>query len=127
MSCLDIFSHNTPIIGVVHLLPLPGSPRYSGKIDPILERAEWEAEQLFKAGLDGLIVENYNDAPFVQGEPLAEQLAVMASIITSIHRIVTIPLGVNVHFNAWRAEIALAYACQAQFVRIEVFVDTVVN
>jgi membrane complex biogenesis BtpA family protein len=127
VSCLDIFSHDKPIIGVIHLLPLPGSPRYSGNIDSIFERAEWEAEKLLVSGLDGLIIENYNDDPLKRGEPAAEQLAVMAAIIASIHRRASIPLGVNVHFNAWRAEIALAFACRAQFARIEIFVDTVVS
>jgi membrane complex biogenesis BtpA family protein len=127
MSCLDIFPLEKPIIGVVHLLPLPGSPKYADDIDAIIERAEREANILCNAGVDGLIVENYNDEPFSLAEPTSEQIALMASITTIIRRMVTIPLGVNVHFNAWRAEIALAYACQAQFVRIEVFVDTVVT
>jgi len=127
MSCLDIFSHNNPIIGVIHLLPLPGSPRFQGNMDELLEQAQWEADVLSTAGVDGLIIENYNDEPFPLNEPEPEQLAVMASAITLIRRHVTIPLGVNVHFNAWRAEVALAYACNAQFTRIEVFVDTVIT
>lgn len=127
MSCLSIFRHNKPIIGVVHLLSLPGSPKFSGDIDAIIELAEWEAKSLNEAGVDGLIIENYNDEPFALDEPSSEQLALMASITSIIRRQITIPIGVNVHFNAWRAEIALAYACQAQFARIEVFVDTVVT
>ena len=127
MSCLDIFTHNQPLIGVVHLLPLPGAPRFNGDIDAILEQAEWESQALSAAGFDGLIIENYNDEPFSLHEPEPEQLAVMASAITLIRRKVTIPLGVNVHFNAWRAEVALAQACKAQFTRVEVFVDTVVT
>ena len=127
MNCLSIFAHDKPIIGVIHLLPLPGSPKFTSNINDIIELAEWEAKSLNEAGIDGLIIENYNDEPFTLSDPLSEQLALMASIITIIRRHITIPIGVNVHFNAWRAEIALAYACQAQFVRIEVFVDTVVT
>lgn len=109
------------------MLPLPDSPKFSGNIDAIIGLAEWEANSLNKAGIDGLIIENYNDEPFTLNEPSSEQLALMASITTIVRRQITIPIGVNVHFNAWRAEIALAYACQAQFVRIEVFIDTVVT
>jgi len=126
-NCLSIFANKKPIIGVIHLLPLPGSPKFSGNIDAIIELAEREAKTLNEAKVDGLIIENYNDEPFTLSEPSSEQLALMASIITIVGRQITIPIGVNVHFNAWRAEIALAFACQAQFARIEVFVDTVVT
>jgi membrane complex biogenesis BtpA family protein len=36
-------------------------------------------------------------------------------------------VGVNVQFNAWQAEIAIAHTCGASFVRVEVFVDTVIS
>lgn len=127
MSSLDLFTHTKPIIGVIHLRALPGTPKYQGDIDAILEQALWEADALCEAGVDGLIIENYNDEPFSLDEPEPEQLALMAAAISLIRREATIPLGVNVHFNAWRAEVALAYACKAQFTRIEVFVDTVVT
>ena len=51
----------------------------------------------------------------------------MASIITLTRKETDLPLGVNVHFNDWEAEIALAYSCRAQFVRVEAYVDTVVT
>lgn len=127
MRSLDLFTHTKPIIGVIHLLALPGAPKYHGDIDTILERALWEADALRNADVDGLIIENYNDEPFSLDEPEPEQLALMAAAISLIRRETTIPLGVNVHFNAWRAEVALAYACKAQFTRIEVFVDTVIT
>ncbi|MBC7814485.1 MAG: tryptophan synthase subunit alpha, partial [Burkholderiales bacterium] len=60
------------------------------------------------------------------GEPTATQLALMAAIVREIRQTVTIPIGVNVQFNAWEAEIGIAYACGAQFVRVEVFVETLV-
>ncbi len=126
-NCLSIFANNKPIIGVIHLLPLPGSPKYSGSIDTIIELAEREAKFLYEARVDGLIIENYNDEPFTLKEPSSEQLALMASIITIVGRQIAIPIGVNVHFNAWRAEIALAFACKAQFARIEAFIDTVIT
>jgi len=127
MSSLDLFTHTKPIIGVIHLLPLPGAPKFAGEIDPIFERATREAAALSAAGVDGMIIENYNDEPFSLDEPEPEQLALMASAIALIRHQVTVPIGVNVHFNAWRAEIALALACKAQFTRVEVFVDTVVT
>lgn len=127
MKYLDLFSHKKPIIGMVHLLPLPGTPKFDGNLDAIYKRAEWEAGVLEKKGVDGIIIENYGDEPFDTGEPTPDQLALMAAITYQITQEVNIPVGVNVHFNAWRAEMALAYACKADFVRVEVFVDIVVT
>jgi len=127
VNCLSIFAHKKPIIGVVHLLPLPGSPKFSGDIDAIFERAESETQSYYQAGVDGLIIENYNDEPFALGELPIEQLSLMAAITALMRKKITIPIGLNVHFNDWRAEIAIAYTCRAQFTRIEVFVDTVIT
>lgn len=127
MKLSEIFNTDKPIIGMVHLRPLPGSPRYDGNLDEIYAQAEWEAQALSEAGADGLIVENLGDEPYRVGEPDAVQFALMAAITRQIQQKVSIPVGVNVQFNAWQAEIAIAHACEADFVRVEVFVDTVVS
>ena len=115
------------IISVIHLLPLPGAPKYAGNINLIIDRALDEAAIYQKNQIDGIIIENFNDDPFPTSEITKEQLALMASIVGSIKKEVNIPIGVNVHFNDWEAEMAIGFACNAQFVRIEVFVDTVVT
>ncbi|MBI9043399.1 MAG: BtpA/SgcQ family protein [Anaerolineaceae bacterium] len=125
MEFNKLFKKNKPIIGMVHLRSLPGSPRFDGDIDGIYEQAEWEAQTLAEAGVDGFIVENQNDEPYQIGEPVPEQFAIMAAIVGRLRKQVEIPIGVNVQFNAWQAEIAMAYACKADFMRVEVFVDTV--
>jgi hypothetical protein len=124
---MTLFSNRKPIIGMVHLRPLPESPAYDGDLDAIYHQAETDARILLDAGIDALIVENLGDEPFLIGEPTAAQLAIMASITGHIRSMADVPLGVNVQFNAWQAEIAIAYACRASFVRVEVFVDTVIS
>ena len=126
MTISSLFDNRKPIIGMVHLLPLPGSPTYGGHIEAIYEQAEWEAETLALAGVDGFIVENLNDEPYLIGEPLPEQLALMAGVTRLVSRKANVPVGVNVQFNAWQAELAIAHTCGADFMRVEVFVDTVV-
>lgn len=123
----SLFDTVKPIIGVVHLLPLPGSPKYGRNIDEIIDRSINEVQLLKRGGVHGIIIENFNDDPFSVRDITKEQLTLMASIITLARKEVNIPLGVNVHFNDWQAEIALAFSCKAQFVRIEVFVDTVIT
>lgn len=122
-----LFPGQKPIIGMVHLLPLPQTPGFAGSIDAIFERAESDAAALIDAGVHGLIIENFGDEPYLIGEPTPAQLAVMASVATTIRAMSDRPLGINVQFNAWEAEMALAYACGAQFVRVEVFVDNVLT
>lgn len=116
-----------PVIGVIHLLPLPGSPKYGGNLDAITARAMAEAAIYRRAGVDGVIIENFNDDPFSCQDLSKEQLACMAAILTQARRELSVPMGVNVHFNDWTSEVALAFTCGAQFVRVEVFVDTVVT
>lgn len=127
MKINSLFTVPKPVIGVVHLLPLPGTPNYGGEPVPVIDRAVQEAQILYQGGVNGIIIENFNDDPFSKDEITKEQLCLMASIITLVRKEVNLPLGVNVHFNDWKAEIALAYACRTQFVRIEVYVDTVIT
>jgi predicted TIM-barrel enzyme len=62
----QIFKTPNPIIGVVHLQPLPTSPRWSGNLKAIIGRAEQEATALASGGANGIIVENFFDAPFAK-------------------------------------------------------------
>ncbi len=127
MSFHELFSKSKPIIGMVHLLSLPETPQFSGDIEGILQRAIDDTQALITADVDALIIENFGDEPYLIGEPTPAQLALMARVSTEIRQLTDKPIGINVQFNAWQAEIALAYVCQAQFIRVEVFVDTVLS
>lgn len=54
------------LVGVVHLLPLPGGPTRSPGLAAVLERARADARALADGGADGVIVENFGDAPFTR-------------------------------------------------------------
>ncbi|MEL6880124.1 MAG: BtpA/SgcQ family protein, partial [Cyanobacteria bacterium J06607_10] len=68
MDLLQIFKTANPAIGVIHLLPLPTSPRWQGDLDAVIARAEQEATALAAGGMHGLIVENFFDAPFPKSQ-----------------------------------------------------------
>ncbi len=125
MPNLALFTATRPIVGMIHLLALPESPAYKGSLDAIFERALREAAALQKAGVNALIVENFGDEPYLPAELTASQLALMAAVTRDIIRTVSIPVGVNCQFNAWQSEVAVAHACGAAFIRVEVFVDSV--
>ncbi|MDT8899431.1 BtpA/SgcQ family protein [Thermanaerothrix sp. 4228-RoL] len=123
----NLFVNKKPIIGMIHLSSLPGSYRFSGDLDKIYCQALWEAKVLEEAGVDAVIVENFNDMPYRVGEPDPIDFALIAAITREVKNAIRIPVGVNIQFNAWRSELSIAHACGADFIRVEVFVDTVVT
>ena len=63
----EIFQVKKPIIPTLHLLSLPGAPFYRGEsMDEILEYTMREVETLIECGVDGFIIENHGDIPFVK-------------------------------------------------------------
>jgi membrane complex biogenesis BtpA family protein len=116
----DLFGVEKPIIGMVHLWPLPGSPGYSGySIETILSHASRDAEALLKGGVDGLIVENMWDLPYYVGTELRmEAVTTQAVAAREIAQMADVPVGVNVIHNGWEAELAIAVAAGLQFMRV---------
>lgn len=108
------------LIGMVHLLPLPGSPGFKGSVETIEERALKDAIKLEKAGFDAVIVENFGDQPFTVGSFGKEALVTMTRIVTKIIDSISLRVGINIEFNCWEDEIMMAKFTGASFVRIEV-------
>lgn len=123
----SIFGPVRPLIGMVHLLPLPGSPQWGGSLDTVVERAVADAAILAEAGFDGLMVENYNDVPFYPGRVPAETVAAMAVCVREVTRAVKLPVGVNVLRNDGESALAVAAATGARFVRINVHTSAMIT
>jgi uncharacterized protein len=124
MNLEILFGVSKPIIGMVHLPPLPLSPRWKGAgYDDLIQFALDDARALSEGGADGIILENQNDNPFLSGEVPLVTVAFMAAIGRELKNRITVPLGINILFNDGKAELAVAKAVDAQFIRAEVFVD----
>jgi membrane complex biogenesis BtpA family protein len=123
----NILGAPKPIIGVLHLAPLPGSPGFSGEFPEVTARAVREAEVLAEAGYDGLIVENYGDLPFIKDGVGPETVAAMAVVTGAVTRAVDIPVGVNILRNDYTSAFAVAAACGCEFIRLNVLVGTFVT
>jgi membrane complex biogenesis BtpA family protein len=115
------------VIGMVHLLPLPGSPRWNAGMCEVLERAVADAKALEGGGIDGLIVENFGDAPFCKGRVEAHTVAAMTLALEAIRDAVRIPVGVNVLRNDSRSAMAIASVIGANFIRVNVHVGAMVT
>ncbi|PYO02082.1 MAG: phosphorybosylanthranilate isomerase [Candidatus Rokuibacteriota bacterium] len=115
------------LIGMVHLTPLPGSPRWDGSMERATVAAVADATVLIEGGMDALLVENYGDAPFTPGRVEPSTVASMAVIVAAIRRALPrVAVGVNVLKNDARAALAVASACGAQFIRVNVHAGAVV-
>jgi len=116
----QIFKTPNPIIGVVHLLPLPTSPRWGGNLKTVIDRAEQEATALASGGVNGIIVENFFDAPFAKDQVDPAVVSAMTLIVQRIMNLVTLPIGVNVLRNDAHSALAIAACTGAQFIRVNV-------
>ena len=113
------------VIGMVHCLPLPTTAGFDGDYQKILDRAVQDAVTLEKAGVDAVIVENMGDTPFSALLNKA-QLAALTAATLAVKNAVNIPVGVDAAFNDCEANIAIAAITGASFIRVPVFVDTVI-
>jgi membrane complex biogenesis BtpA family protein len=116
----QIFETANPIIGVVHLLPLPTSPRWGGSLKTVIDRAEREATALASGGVNGIIVENFFDAPFPKDCVDPAVVSAMSLVVQRLQNLVTLPIGVNVLRNDAHSAMAIAACTQAQFIRVNV-------
>jgi membrane complex biogenesis BtpA family protein len=119
-SLKELFEVEKPIIGMVHLQPLPGSPGYTGrKMEPVIEKALDDARALVAGGVNGLIVENMWDLPyFVGSEVPPEEMTAHAVAARKVVEAVDIPVGVNVVHNGGVVTLAIAVAAGARFIRV---------
>jgi membrane complex biogenesis BtpA family protein len=116
-----------PLIGMVHLPPLPGSPRGRQGLDEVLEVALGEARILEDAGLDGLIVENVGDAPFFRESVPAITVAAMAVIVRAVRQQTQLAVGVNMLRNACTEALSVASVTGADFIRCNVVIGAYVT
>lgn len=120
MDLKQTFKTANPVIGVVHLLPLPTSPRWGGSLKAVVDRAEQEAVALASGGVDGIIVENFFDAPFPKDHVDPAVVSAMSLVVQRLMHMVTVPVGINVLRNDSRSAMAIASCVQAQFIRVNV-------
>jgi len=116
----SLFGKPRAVIGVIHARPLPGAPQYGGDpVDALYDLAAREAERYAAGGLDGVIVENHGDIPFLRpGDIGQETAAAMAVMADRVRAAVDIPVGINVLANGGLTATAVAKAAGASFIRV---------
>lgn len=119
----SLFGTSRPVLGGMLMPPLLGAPRYAGSMTNVIDRVLEDAHALADAGVHALTLENVGDNPFVRDEAPAETVAAFAMVAHETRRALSLPLGINVMRNSWRAAMGIAAAVDAQYVRINVLGD----
>ncbi len=123
----NLFTSVFPIIGCVHLGPLPGSPRFDNQLSTVFEKALGDASALAEGGVDGLIIENFNDNPFYRSQVPPETVASMAVIADRIKTVHNLPTGINVLRNDANSALGIAAATHADFIRVNIHMHAMVT
>ena len=119
--------HRKVLFGVVHLGPLPGSPRWRGNLDAVIKQALDDARAYERGGAHALFIENFGDIPFTKGRVGPETVAGLAAAGCAIRDAVKLPLGFNVLRNDVCAGLALCAACGGSFVRVNVHTGAMIT
>ncbi|KAI9586906.1 uncharacterized protein F13E9.13, mitochondrial [Glossina fuscipes] len=113
------------IIGMVHVGALPGTPLYKSNWPEIIEKAKYEAEVYKKHKLDSVLIENMHDVPYIQDHDIGPEIvACMGKIAQEIKNITppSMPVGIQILASANEQAMAVAKACNLQYIRCEGFV-----
>lgn len=116
----NLFGTHKPVIGVIHLLPLPGSCQWAGDLEEVFARAEQEAVALSSGGVDAIIVENFFDAPFAKGRVDVSTACALTLAVKRIMSVTDLPIGVNVLRNDALTALAVAVSSGAKFIRVNI-------
>jgi len=115
------------LLGMVHLLPLPGSPRSgAGTLESVIERARLDVDRLRRAGFDGVVIENFGDVPFHGSVAPPHTLTAMTRVALALDT-QGLLVGINVLRNDAAGALAVAMAVGADLIRVNVHVGAAVT
>jgi len=118
----SIFNSDTPIIGMIHLKALPGTPKYKCDSSYIIDQALREADIYKKAGIDAIMIENMHDVPYMKSGVGHEISSMMSLVAYLIKQRTNLVLGIQILAGANKEALAAAKASGADFIRAEGFV-----
>ncbi len=124
----QIFDEPKPLIGTVHCHPYPGTPEYEGEpVKEIIDHAVEEARRYETGGMDGVIVENEGDHPFLRPKDINyETVSIMSVVARNVRKEVAVPVGINILANAAMPSLAAAKASNSSFIRVNQWVNAYV-
>jgi membrane complex biogenesis BtpA family protein len=113
------FPNLKPIIGVIHVGALPATPANTQSISELVAQARAEARLYRSCGVDGVMIENMHDVPYLRGEVGPEIVAAMTVIAVAVKHESELPVGIQILAGANLAALAVAHAAGLDFIRAE--------
>src|ERR1051325_8794007 len=117
----DLFTPRKPVVAVIHVGALPGTPASALTVDELTELAVREAARYRDGGVDGLMVENMHDVPYLRGAVGPEVVAAMAVVARAVKAEARLPVGVQILAGANVESVAVAHAAGLDYVRVEAY------
>ena len=115
------FKERAAVVGMIHVGALPGTPAARASVGELAEGAAREAAVYRECGVDGLMVENMHDTPYLRGAVGPEVVAAMAVVCRAVREEAGLPIGVQVLAAANTEALAVAHAAGLDFIRAEGF------
>ena len=116
---ISLFTNTKPVIGVIHVGALPGTPRGEKSVGELVRQATEEARVYRECGVDGVIIENMHDVPYLKGEVGPEIVAAMTAIGGEVKAECGLPVGIQILAGANIEAMAVAHAAGLDFIRAE--------
>ncbi|RKE95382.1 BtpA/SgcQ family protein [Ichthyenterobacterium magnum] len=118
----SIFKVKNPIIGMIHVQALPGTPKHKYTIKQVIEMALEEARVYKKAGIDAILIENMHDIPYIKNGVGHEISSIMSLVAYLIKQETNLPIGMQILAGANKEALAAAQTASIDFIRAEGFV-----
>src|SRR5258707_11364254 len=115
----SLFSRPKPVVGVIHVGALPGTPRNTQPVAELVMSAKREAKLYREGGVDAVYIENMHDVPYLRGEVGPEIVAAMTAIGTEVKSESGVPVGIQILAGANVEAMAVAQAAGLDFIRAE--------
>ena len=120
---MKLFSQLKPVIGVIHVGALPGTPNNTQTVSDLVTAARREAKLYLDSGIDSIAIENMHDVPYMRGEVGPEIVAAMTAIALEVKSEVksdtNLPVGIQILAGANIEAMAVAHAAGLDFIRAE--------
>ena len=118
----EVFQVEKPLIGMIHVPALPGTP--GNKLNPkeIISKCLKEAMKLKDGGIDGIMIENMHDIPYLKRNVGPEIVGLLSVVGHEVKKASSLPCGIQILAGANKEALAAALAGGLDFIRAEGFV-----
>src|SRR5919206_3201746 len=130
MRTFESLGRKKVVIGMVHLLPLPGTPFYQeGNVERAMTKAVADATALYQGGADGCLIQTVDRVYPAADEADYARVAAMAAITQAVAEATgpEFQIGVQIMVNALKASVAVAKVCGGSFLRCTALVGATVG